>query len=29
VFGGRFTESDVPGQGFAAFAWLQPGGVGC
>jgi hypothetical protein len=29
MFGGYFTESDVPGQRFAAFAWLQPGGVGC
>ena len=29
MFGGYFTESDVPNQRFAAFAWLQPGGVGC
>jgi hypothetical protein len=29
MFGGYFTESDVPGQSFAAFAWLEPGGVGC
>ena len=29
MFGGYFTESDVPGQRFPAFAWLLPGGVGC
>jgi hypothetical protein len=29
MFGGYFTESDVPGQRFAAFASLQPGAVGC
>lgn len=29
MFGGYFTESDVPGQRFAASAWIQPGGVGC
>ncbi|GAA3438662.1 hypothetical protein [Kutzneria kofuensis] len=29
MFGGYFTQSDVPGQRYAAFAFLQPGGVGC
>jgi hypothetical protein len=29
MFGGYFTESDVPDQRFPAFAWLLPGGVGC
>ncbi|MFF4896060.1 hypothetical protein [Streptomyces sp. NPDC001068] len=29
MFGGYFTESDVPGRQFAAFADRSPGGVGC
>ncbi|MEY9966999.1 hypothetical protein ABIA33_005064 [Streptacidiphilus sp. MAP12-16] len=29
MFGGYFTESDVPGMQYAAFAQHTPGGVGC
>lgn len=29
MFGGYFTESDVPGMQYAAFAQYTPGGVGC
>ena len=29
VFGGYFTQSDVPGMRYAAYAYHLPGGVGC